>query len=692
MSSTDDAPKKIRQEVDELIDSLSEYDRAYYQQGRSLVSDQEYDRLYDRLTALEQEYPDLKRADSPTQRVGSDLSADLPEAEHSAPVLSLDKVYNPEDLEAWQNRIRNRFPDQDADIICEEKMDGVSIVLYYEDGRLERAVTRGNGRVGNDVTPNIRTIRSIPLRLPEPLDIAVRGEVFLRRSDFEKLNTRMENPFANPRNLAAGTIRRVKSRGVAEVPLRFFGYDVDGLEEIESHHQALMRLYELGFPVNTRCAWIHSRGEGDAAAERFSEIFPESLVGGPEVLGKYIRQETDEREKLEYEIDGLVAKLDDISTREEMGYTGHHPRWAVALKFDSPQGISRVLEIDVQVGRTGRITPVARIEPVEIGGSTVQNVTLHNQEYIVGLELTTGDTVAVSKRGDVIPAVEQVLEKGDEQPPVWQLPKKCPACGSEIEVRGAHAFCPNIYGCPAQQRERLRFFVGRNQMDIDGLGPETLETLIRLDMVQDIPDLYETDYQKLMDEAGFGKKKIAQIEQGVEQSKQRPYRQVLPSLGVPEVGPKVTQLLCDNGINTIDDLLEIADSGDAERLSAIHGIGPRTAGIIIEQFSQSRLQKVIDRLRKHGLRFADDQPESGDKPEQIFAGQTWVVTGSFEHFQPRTKAEDEIQRRGGKVTGSVSGNTDYLLAGSGAGSKYDKAVSQGVEIIDESKFLKMLNR
>ncbi|GAB6090035.1 NAD-dependent DNA ligase LigA [Spirochaeta dissipatitropha] len=682
----------IIREIDELVKSINEYDRAYYQQGRSLVSDLEYDRLFDRLRSLEMQHPELQRPDSPSQRVGSDLSNELPEVEHSLPVLSLDKVYSAADLQSWYVRIASRFRDQPADLICEEKMDGVSIVLYYEGGVLQRALTRGNGRIGNDVSHNIRTIRSIPLRITDTASLAVRGEVYIQKDDFEQLNRSLETPFANPRNLAAGTIRRVKSSGAARVPLRFFAYEIFGLENVRSHHEALIKMHEMGFPVNDRCVWVHQNAAGKTLlTERFSALFPGSMVGSEDMLSSYIAREIDQRQQLPYEIDGLVAKIDAIGQREELGYTGHHPRWAVALKFDAPQGISRVLGIDVQVGRTGRITPVARIEAVEIGGSTVQNVTLHNQEYITGLELNVGDTVAVSKRGDVIPAVEQVLEKSGDGHPVWEFPDTCPSCGSILELRGAHHFCPDTANCPEQQRGRLRFFTSRGQMDIDGLGSETLDTLIRLGFVRDISDLYVVDYNQLQNEPGFGDKKISQLKDSIRRSLEAPYRQVLPSLGIPEIGPKLTQILCDAGYHSIDDLYRIADENRSAELSQIHGIGERTAKTVVEQLKDSSLRLLIQRLRDAGLQFSEDpQTETADA-QGPFEGQVWCVTGSFENFNPRSMAVREIEQRGGTVTGSVSGKTTHLLAGSGAGSKYDKAVSLGVVILDEQEFLGLLD-
>ncbi len=685
--------QEVQKKIEQLSSLLTEYERSYYQ-GRSLVSDSEYDRLYDQLLELEQQYPQFRQPDSPTQRVGSDLSNELPEVEHSIPVLSLDKVYSVEELGAWQQRLQKQA-DSSLSLIAEQKIDGVSIVLYYRKGLLEQALTRGNGRIGNDVSANIKTIRSIPLRLNQPLTIAVRGEVFISRSQFEQLNSQQETPFANARNLAAGTIRRIHSRSVAQIPLRFFAYDVYGLEaESEpalSHHLALMRMHQLGFPVNQHLAWLHSPQEDPAVIQSFCTEFPKALCGTQNILADFAASETAGRQDLDYEIDGLVIKIDDIALREKLGYTGHHPRWAVALKFESPQGTSVVKAIDVQVGRTGRITPVARIEPVLIGGSTVQNVTLHNQDYIAALELNIGDSVAVSKRGDVIPAVENVLEKGEAEHPFWRMPTRCPSCQNSLQIIGAHLFCPNTYDCPDQQRGRLRFFAGRDQMDIDGLGAETIDTLFALGLVRSIPDMYSADYQKLMDQDGFGSKKIANIESGVAASKAQPYRRVLASLGIPELGPKAVQLVCDAGYHSIDDLFAIAERKDDAALMSIHGLGEKTARIIIDQFSDSRLRSLIQSLRQNGLQFSEDPGEqSGRAADGPFAGQVWVVTGSFANFQPRSLAAKEIEARGGRVASAVSGSTSHLLAGEKAGSKYDKALAVGAQIVNEAEFLQLI--
>ncbi|MFW6388169.1 MAG: NAD-dependent DNA ligase LigA [bacterium] len=571
--------------------------------------------------------------------------------------------------------------------MAEEKLDGVSIVLYYTQGGLSRAVTRGNGRVGNDVTANVRTIRSVPLRLRESVDVAVRGEVFLPISDFRRLNDRAETSYANPRNLAAGSLRRAKSVETAQVPLTFLAYEgYFSREQPRTHRDILARLKSLGFRLNPELG-LFSEDPGQIDSERAR--FPDAHIGSLEDLREFIDRETVERKSRDYEIDGLVLKLDSLARRELLGYTGHHPRWAIAYKFESPQGITRVRDIDVQVGRTGRVTPVARVEPVAIGGTTVSNVTLHNQAYVNALELGIGDLVSVSRRGDVIPAVEQVVEKNPDSSGPFSMPTHCPSCGNELLISGAHHFCVN-YECPARMRGQLYFFVSRGQMDIDSLGSETLSLLIEKGMVRDIADIYEIDFSRLREFPGFGDKKIEALKTSIRNSLSRPYRTVLASLGIPEIGPKVVELLCDAGFHSIDDLFAVADAGDAEALVNIDGIGERTASVIIEELSRPSLRNLVARLRDHGLAFSETPQESRSDEAQPFAGQVWCVTGSFEHFKPRSRAAEQIKRRGGRVSSDVSGRTTHLLAGAAAGSKLTKARERGVEIVDESRFLEML--
>lgn len=673
--------EEARQAVQELAGLLRRYQYEYYVEGRPSVSDMEYDRLFDRLAGIEQHYPDLKQPDSPTQRVGSDLTETFPEVEHTIPVLSLDKAYSAEEVSNWIQRTTRRSG-RTLTFVVEEKIDGVSIVLYYEDGRLIRAVTRGNGFVGNDITANVKTIPSIPLRLPEAVNVAVRGEIYLPKNRFEELNRKMDTPYANPRNLAAGTLRRIKSSEVARVPLNMFAYEGYFPEQQLSHIEVLDKLKALQFRVSSRIGVFSNR----LSPEELRAQYPEWSFGRFADLPEYIEKSTAQRDSLEYEIDGLVVKVNELQVREELGYTGHHPRWAIAYKFESPQGTTTIKSIDVQVGRTGRITPVARVEPVQIGGSTIGNVTLHNQAYIEMLEISEGDQVSVSRRGDVIPAVEKVVQKNEVGNPVWRMPRHCPSCGSELEEYGAHHFCRNNK-CPDQVRGRIHFFIGRSQMDIENLGPETAELLIEEGFVQDLPDLYRFDFDKLQGYQGFGEKKIAAIKAGLEKSRSQPFRVVLPSLGIPEVGPNVSELLISAGYRTIDDIITAAQENAVEKLVEIKGIGEKTAKTIIEEFSRPEVQQRIEELKQVGLNF---EAGGGQTVPKIFEGENWCVTGSFEHFKPRSRAMDYVKAGGGKTSSQVSGSTTHLLAGSGGGSKLRKAQQLGVKIVDEDQFIRRL--
>lgn len=668
---------EAEREIDSLSEKLRTYQYEYYVLGRPSVSDREYDRLFDRLKGIEEDFSDLRRPDSPTHRVGSDLTAEFPEVDHTIPVLSLDKAYSEPEILDWARKTA-RNVERELSFVVEEKIDGVSIVLYYEGGLLMRAVTRGNGYVGNDVTANVKTIGSVPLRLDEEIDVAVRGEIYLSKSEFLRINESLEVPFANPRNLAAGTLRRQKSSEVAVVPLNIFcyeGYFSGGLEKaVESHHEALERMKKLGFRINPRVEFF-SGGSGTETVE---------------ALGRFIEREEELRDDLEYEIDGLVVKIDEMDVRDRLGYTGHHPRWAIAYKFESPQAVSTIKEIDIQVGRTGRVTPVARIEPVKIGGSVVSNVTLHNQDYISFLEVAVGDSVAVSKRGDVIPAVEKVVEKNEEGNTTWKLPSTCPACGSGLTVLGAHTFCPNRRECPAQVKGRLQFFAGSRQMDIENLGPETLEVLLDRGLVRSLEDIYFADYDSLKDLPGFGERKVELIKEGVEKSKSRPYKTVLQSLGIPELGPKVAELLIEAGFTKVDDLFDLAERDDIDSLTAIPGIGNKTARTILDEFKNPQLEEQVESLKRAGLNLKRREVSGGPELPRIFEGQTWCVTGSFENFNPRSVAMEEVKKRGGKAVSSVSGATTHLLAGAGAGSKLKKAQDVGAEIVSEEEFIDML--
>ena len=690
-------------EIERLSAEIRRHEHAYHVLARPEISDAEFDGLFATLVGLERRHPELAKEDSPTRRVGSDLTQELPEVEHTVPVLGLDKAYDRAGVERWMDKARAADPD--TDFVVEEKIDGTSILLHYREGVLERAVTRGNGRTGNDVTGNVRTIRTVPLRLDAPQTLAVRGEIFIRRAAFEALNAGVETPYANARNFAAGSLRRVKSSDVATVPLEIFVYEGFMADPPRTHTALLSRLHRLGFRINPATVVIRDDADGSPPADQPDEF----KVIDAAAAAKYVEERAAARPDLPYDIDGLVLKVDRLAAREAMGSTEHHPRWAIAVKFDAPEGVSVVRSIQVQVGRTGRVTPVARIDPVPIAGSTIANVTLHNQDYVDSLELAVGDTVAVSKRGDVIPAVERVLEKDPAGEPVWRMPAECPSCGSALTVQGAHSFCPNA-GCPDQVRGRLRFFVARDQMDIAGLGPATIDLLVDRGWARDIADLYRFDPQLLLGEEGFGEKSVAALATGIEASKAKPFAIVLPALGLPDLGPKVTDLLLHAGFRDIDSLYAAVDAGDADVFTGIDGIGERTAESIMRQLGKpdpltgSRMSTwratprgLIAALRARGLRFAVDPSdpaftEGAGGREQPFAGQTWCITGSFEAFKPRALAAHAIRARGGTVIGALSGATTHLLAGTGGGSKVTKADAASVQIVDEQAFLILLGR
>jgi DNA ligase (NAD+) len=674
----------------ELHRLLEEYQKAYYVTGRPLVSDLEYDRLFDELVLLEKEHPELKTPDSPTQRVGSDLSSDFPEVAHTIPVLRLDKAYSDAEILSWITKTMKNTG-ENLSFVLEEKLDGFSIVLYYEKGLLVRAVTRGNGFVGNDVTANVRTIHSVPLRLSEPVDIAVRGEVFLKKAEFERINSTLIEPYANPRNLAAGTIRRNRSSETAQVPLSVYVYEGFWSSAVPytDHLQILSRLRTLGFPVDPHLSFFARTRE--EAELRLQEAGLEGFAGSFDDIPSVIVKNTEGRSALPYEIDGLVVKVNELSVREDLGYTGHHPRWAIAYKFEAPQAQTQVLDIDVQIGRTGRITPMARVKETRLSGSTIRNITLHNQDYVDELELAIGDTVSISKRGDVIPAVENVIEKNEKGNTTWKMPDVCPECGSALVRRGAHSFCPNR-DCPAQVKGRIAFFCAKDQMDLEGLGPKTVEILYDNGFVRSVEELYEFDFSRLSGIDGFGGtegRKIDAMKMAVEKSRTAPFRNVLVALGIPEFGKKAVDLLCDAGYDSMDKLLKVASDNDVESLSSIKGIGSVTAQLIIDGLNSDDTRNLIDELRKAGLQM-EDAKEDNSGYEQIFAGQSWCVTGTFENYNPRSLAMDEIKKRGGTEVSSVSGKTSCLLAGAGAGSKLAKARELGVRVVTEKEFLQMI--
>lgn len=669
--------QKAEKEMRKLEEKLSLWQHQYYVLNQPEKSDLEYDRAFDRLLELEAQFPDLKSETSPTSRVGSDLDQEFAEYPHSIPVLSLDKVYSPPELVSWIEKLQAKY--KDLSFIGEEKLDGVSIVLYYEKGQLKRALTRGNGQLGNDVSANVRTIKSVPLRISWQEELAVRGEIFLEKEDFRHLLENEDMDYANPRNLASGCLRRIKSSQTAEIPLRFFAYEGFFMQGYRDHWQVLQTLKELGFPVNPRTVFF---GPENTELPDNWQVWPLSR------LADFLQEAARQRQSLPYEIDGLVFKLNQLDLREELGYTGHHPRWAIAYKFESPQAESTVRDINLQVGRSGRITPLARIEPVLIGGSTVSNVTLHNQDYINLLELSIGDKVAVSKRGDVIPAIEKVVEKNTESEAVYNFDKHCPSCNTALIRKGSHHFCPNP-DCPTQLSASIKHFCAQGQLDVRNLGPETIDFLLDNNYIQDAAALFSFDWNKLEQEKGFGPKKIRLIQDSLQRAKKQPFSRVLLSLGIPDVGPRIVKQLLAAGFKSMDSLMDAAQKEDTAVLEEIEGIGPRLAENLISFFKDPRQIKLIEKLREAGFSMQEENTAPADFP-QSFNGQTWCITGSFKDFKPRSLAAEEIEKRGGKVSSSVSSKTDYLLFGEEAGSKLQKARSLGVECLDELSFKKLL--
>lgn len=651
-----------------LEDEIRTHQRRYYVEHKPVISDREFDRLLEELIALEKENPSLVSPDSPSRLVGSDLDADFPKFKHTVPILSLGNTYSPEEAMEWAAKT---LPDSKKKIVVEWKIDGATLVVYYEKGRLVRAVTRGSGQVGDDVTANALTIRNIPHILARPVDVTVRGEVYMTYADFEAFNEQAGSVYANPRNTAAGSLKLKKSAEVSGRPLRWVAFDAFfKKEKFPTDGKVLAALALLGLPVDSD-----------------TEIVPAAK------LEKTIAAFTARKDDRPMPVDGLVLKVDDLLEREDLGYTAASPRWATALKFEPELAESTVEDIEVFVGRTGRITPRARLSAVKLAGTTVMYATLHNAEFIKELGVKKGSRVKVSKRGEIIPAVEEVVDPGDG--PEFKFPVKCPSCGTKL-VREEEAVdwrCPNPE-CEEKIIEGIIFFCQRKQMNIERLGEKMVRNLWAAGLLRSIEDIYRLADKKdqMLEMEGFGEKSVQLLLAGIEKSKEREFRYVLPALGLREIGPSVTDILISHGKTDIDSILELAASKDAgEKLLSMTGIGPRTASAIIEQLNDKAVLKRIAFLRKAGLQFAAVAPAGGDV-EQIFAGQAWCVTGSFEHFQPRDLAMDEVRRRGGRTVSSVSAKTSHLLAGEGAGSKLDKAKELGVSIVTESEFLRMIGK
>ncbi|BDG48964.1 MULTISPECIES: NAD-dependent DNA ligase LigA [Parageobacillus] len=659
--------------IEELRELLNKYNYEYYVLDRPSVPDSEYDRLMQELIALEEQYPDLKTKDSPSQRVGGQALDAFQKVEHRTPMLSLANAFNEGDLRDFDRRVRQEVGD-DVAYVCELKIDGLAVSVRYEDGYFVQGATRGDGVTGEDITENLKTIRSLPLRLNEPVTLEARGEAYMPKASFERLNEqrrqRGEELFANPRNAAAGSLRQLDPKIAASRHLDLFVYGLANAEElgIASHSAALDYLQQLGFKTNPerrRCANID------------------------EVM-QFVNEWQEKRPQLPYEIDGIVIKVDSFAQQEQLGATAKSPRWAIAYKFPAEEVVTKLIDIELNVGRTGVVTPTAILEPVRVAGTTVQRATLHNEDFIREKDIRIGDSVIIKKAGDIIPEVVNVVpdrRTGEEVP--FVMPTHCPECASElVRLEGEVALrCINPK-CPAQIREGLIHFVSRQAMNIEGLGEKVISQLFREGLIHDVADIYRLTKEQLIDLERMGEKSATNLLHAIEASKQNSLERLLFGLGIRHVGAKAAKVLAEH-FETMDRL----QNATKEELMAIHEIGEKMADSIVTYFAKPEVKELLNELRAYGVNMEYKGPKT-PKPGDVhsyFAGKTIVLTGKLESLS-RNEAKEKIEQLGGKVTGSVSKNTDLVIAGADAGSKLAKAQQLNIEIWDETRFLQEIEQ
>lgn len=662
-------------EVEKLREQIRKHEYRYYVLDAPSVSDAEFDRLMNKLKALEAEHPEIITADSPTLRVGGAPREGFQTYRHTRPMMSLDNAYTFEELRDFDRRVRELAGRGGMEYVAEHKFDGLSIGLIYENALLVRGVTRGDGQTGEDVTPNVKTIRSIPLRLDRemlkklslPLDIEVRGEVIMNRAAFASLNQQQEavggKHFANPRNAAAGAVRMLDPSITASRKLEFFAYYLlaNGRVPLKLHSQSLEALAKLRFKAS-------------ADFEICETI---------EQVEKYCTKWEGKREKLPYEVDGVVVKVNEVSMQSELGYTSKAPRWAIAYKWAARQSTTLVREIGFNVGRTGTLTPVAFFEPVPIGGVTVSRSTLHNMDEIERLNIHEGDTVLVERAGDVIPHVLKVVKHGKQEKPV-RVPEKCPVCGTRIHrVEGEVAYrCVNA-ACPAKRKESLLHFAGRHAMNIDGLGEKIVDQLIEKGIVKDFASLYQLKLDEIAALDRMADKSAQNLLDEIAASKTNSLSRLVYGLGIGFVGERTAQLLAEH----FGSLEKIANA-TLEELTEVHEIGPKVAASIVDFFSERPNRKLVDRLRDAGVRM--EEKRAAPKSTRL-AGKSFVFTGTLERHS-REDAGALVVSHGGKVVSSVSKKTDYVVVGADPGSKHEKAKSLGVSILDEAAFEKLIGK
>jgi len=663
---------EIEQRIAELNKLLHEYGYAYYVLDKPVVADSVYDQLLHELIALEEANPSLIFPDSPTQRVGGTVVEGFKKVTHDYPMLSLSNAFNEADLQEFDRKVRQAIGDHFS-YVCELKIDGLAISLKYENGVFVQGATRGDGVVGEEITANLKTIHAIPLRLKDPITIEVRGEAYMPKKSFEKLNAQRadngEELFANPRNAAAGSLRQLDPKIAASRQLSTFIYAIGGDGEvygIDGHAEMLDYLEDLGFPSNKerqRCSTIE------------------------EVMA-FIEHWTEHRPHLAYEIDGIVIKVDRYAQQDELGYTAKSPRWAIAYKFPAEEVVTTLLDIDLTVGRTGVVTPTAILTPVQVAGTTVQRASLHNEDLIREKDIRLGDTVIIRKAGDIIPQVVGVLiEQRPENSVPFEMPQNCPVCDSElIRIEGEVALrCVNP-ACFAQIAESIKYFVSRNAMNIDGLGDKVVEQLLRADLIHDVSDLYHLTIEQLVELERMGEKSATNLVNAIQASKENSMERLLIGLGIRHVGEKAAKIVSEQFGS-----MEAVMAATEEQLVAIYEIGDKMASSLVEYFSNDDARAVIERLAEVGVNmtFKGKKVEVvvGDNP---FAGKTIVLTGKLEQLT-RNEAKAKIEELGGTVTGSVSKKTDLVIAGEDAGSKLAKAEQLGIEVWNEENLIEQLN-
>jgi len=667
VSSAEDARKRI----EELRALINYHNYRYYVLDSPEISDAEYDQLMLELKHLEAHHPQLITPDSPTQRVGAAPLEAFGVVEHRLPLLSLGNVFSGDELFAWHRRVSNLAGEEGLDFVCEIKLDGLAVALTYENGSLVIGATRGDGYRGEDVTLNLRTIRSIPLSVPRnaPPRFEVRGEVYLSRAGFKRLNEQRAREglslFANPRNAAAGSLRQLDPRVTAQRPLDIYIYALgyaEGAAVPDTHWERLEYLRSIGFKVNPHNRLCRTIGE----------------------VQDYYREWAERRDSLPYDADGVVVKVNSIEMQSRLGTVGHEPRWAIAYKFPGTQGTTVLKQILVNVGRTGSLNPYAVLEPVSVGGVTIKQAALHNEEDIRRKDIRIGDTVIVQRAGEVIPEiVGPVVSKrtGNEQ--VFSMPSHCPVCGAEVIKPADEAMhrCPNS-ACPAQAFEKLKHFVSRGAMDIDGIGEKLCAALMETGLVNDIADLYYLSREQLAGLERMGDKSASNVIQSIERSKSRPVSRLIFALGIPHVGSETADLLASR-FHSLDRLAQATE----EELLSIPSIGPKIAQSIVAFFRQEGNQRIIRKLRQAGVRLAEEVP--AEPTELPLAGLEFVLTGRLESFT-RQEAEERIKALGGSVGSSVTRKTSYVVVGKEPGSKLDKAASLGIRQLTEQQFLEML--